>query len=193
MAEIDISTLRESVEVMKNIKELISPKDPYLPVYSALGGAFVGAVASIIPAGIIGWIRVRRKRKSVTLAIYSEIKANLELYEHRGYVEHIKSIIKRLKEESKDGDTLTIHMSEERFPVYRSQVSAIGTLDPDVARLAVRFYQLVEAVTQDVKPGGMSNNRKRSIGHFEELLMIAGEAVETGTELVAVVEKRYST
>jgi len=93
MADVDTQTVLNVVEILKGVKSLLGQQNPYLPVYSALGGAFVGAVATFIPNSMIALCKERRERKSLTLALYAEIQAVTELIRARAYVENIRNII----------------------------------------------------------------------------------------------------
>lgn len=191
MSEIDTKTMLETVEAIKGLKDLFSPSDPYLPVYSALGGAFVGAVAGIIPATILDWKKNRDKKKSVTLSLYSEIKANLEIYERRKYLSTFRDIVSLLESGSTETYLLKIEITDNRFPVYRSHVEKIGILDAELAVLVVRFYQLVDAIIQDVKPGGFLNTQVQGLDVYKEVLHLAETAINVGEQFLETVEKRY--
>ena len=52
MAEVTTETALNVIEILKGIKTLLAKSDPYLPVYSALGGAFLGAVATFITVNV---------------------------------------------------------------------------------------------------------------------------------------------
>ncbi len=191
MSDIDTKTILDTVEIIKGIKNLSTPTNPYLPVYAALGGAFIGAIAGIIPTIMADSIKDRKKKKSVTLSLYSEVKANLELYEHRKYILYIKKIINNLESGQSETQTLVIEVSDNRFSVYNSQLENVGVLDSDIAVLVVRFYQIMEGIIQDVKPGGGLNIRGRGLEEYRELLFLTEVAFEVGNQFLSIVEKRY--
>ena len=193
MNDIDSRTLLEMAETLATIKELFASSEPLLPIYTALGGAFVGAVSGIIPTTISNIIKGRKKKKSVTLAIYSEIKANLELYEHRQYLKHFKSIIEHLERNEGLTYSLKIGVSDNRFLVYKSQLENLGSLDSNIAVLVVRFYQLLEAIIQDIKPGGSLNTDDHGIDSYKQLLAISEQAYEVGHKALNAIEIKYIT
>lgn len=64
-------------------------------------------------------------------------------------------------------------------------------LEVDIQVKVVEFYQLVEAVVQDIKPGGLLNARPAPVEAFQEALRITKRAQQLGGEILAAVEKRY--
>ncbi len=191
MSDIDTKTILEVAETLTTIKTLFASSEPLLPVYTALGGAFIGAVSGIIPTTITSIIRDRKNKKSVTLAIYSEIKVNIELCEHRKYLNTFKNIIEQLQLNEGATHPLQIEISDDRFQVYKSQLSKLGSLDSNIAISIVRFYQLLEAVIQDVKPGGSLSAGEHGLASYENTLSLAEQAFEVGYETLKLIEIKY--
>ena len=64
-------------------------------------------------------------------------------------------------------------------------------LEVDIQVKVVEFYQLLEAVVQDVKPGGLLNVTPAPAEAFEEALRITNKARQLGGEILAIIEKRH--
>ena len=97
MTDISLETVQSSIQLIKDIKTLFVVQNPYLPVYSAIGGAAVGAMASIIPTSINSWFKDKRDRKVLSFQLYAEIKAALEVAEARQYANQLRQIVSLLK------------------------------------------------------------------------------------------------
>lgn len=90
MAQLEPKSILETIEIIRAVKSLFVEQNPYLPMYSALGGAFIGAVSAFFPNHLINRIKNRNEKRSTTLQIYAEIKATLELASHRKYIEQLE-------------------------------------------------------------------------------------------------------
>jgi len=192
MSDIDTKTVLEVVEIMKGVKSLLgATPNPYLPVYSALGGAFVGAVATFIPTTITTILKEKKETKTLTLAIYAEIKAIIELIEKRSYFETTKTIVDKMEKGLRGNSTYQIIVPEEYCVVYKNNIASIGKLDSALLVKIVMFYQLIDAVIQDVKPGGLLNTAPRGVEPFKELLAIGTHMVAIGQEIVEEIDKKF--
>lgn len=192
MADFDTKTVLDVVEILKGLKTLLADNpNPYLPVYSALGGAFVGAIATFFPNYMIECLKTRRERKSLTLAIYAEIKATLELMRLRSYVEDAKNLITKLREGVIPPTTYQIIFPDDYCIVYKNNISKIGILDPNLQIHIVQFYQLLEGVIQDVKPGGLLNSKPSGVDIFESVLAVTEQMIEHGSMIIKKIENIY--
>jgi hypothetical protein len=192
MSEIDTKNVLNVIEILKGLKGLLADTNPYLPVYSAIGGAFIGAISTFIPAIFIENLKARRDRKSLTFAIYAEISATLKLIEFRQYIEHIHVVIQRLKQGIIPNATYQIIVPDDYCLVYKSNISKIGTLDSNIQIQLVQFYQLLEGVIQDVKPGGILNATPQGLEQFESVLKVSEQMIHLGSELMKKIEKQYN-
>lgn len=191
MAELSPKTILETIEVIRAVKSLFAEHNPYLPIYSALGGAFIGAVSSFFPNYLINRLKERREKKSTTLQIYAEIKASIELAEHRKYIVQLEQVVAAFAEKQITSYSYQVQVREDVFPIFRASLDRLGILDIDIQVNVVEFYQLIEAVIQDVKPGGLLNAQPASESAFVETLRISKRAREIGTNLLALIERRY--
>lgn len=186
----DTQTILEAVGIIREIKSLFAETDPYFPVYAALGGAFVGAVATIIPTSIVNWLATRKERKSTALQIYAEIGSYLEVIKHRKYIEDLEQIVQKLKTTG-GSNTYQIQVNDERFIIFKNLIGKLGLLNPDLQIKIVQFYQFLEAIIQDVKPGGMLNSQPTGLKAFEEALYIAKQVNYLGEEIIKLISKKY--
>lgn len=191
MADLDTQTVLDTIEILKSLKSLLRDQSPYLPVYGALGGAFVGAVSAFIPNYITARLKERRERKSLTLAIYAEIKATIELIRVRSYLQSVRGIIEGMNRGLIGPTTFQIIVPDDYCIVFKNNVSKIGILDPDLSVKVVQFYQLLEAVIQDVRPSGLLNTSPQGEAPFRELLMIGEQMLALGQETISSIEKTY--
>lgn len=186
-----ISQFLESVEVLKAVKSLFSTSDPYLPVYSALGGAFIGAVSTVIPNVIRDTIKNKKEKRSITVQLYSEISALLDLNSQRGYLEHLDSIIQEQEKDPNRKDKFEIQFPENRFPIFNASLSKLGIIDTQLQIMVVQFYQLAESFVQDAKPGGLMNVDFQGTEAFIELREILVSTTEQGNEIINYVDTKY--
>lgn len=192
MSEMDLKNVLISIEAIKAVKALFVTSNPYLPVYSALGGAFVGAVSSIIPNLIINWHNYRTERRSTTLRLYAEIKAAIEVADYRGYIEHLEQIEEKLRNNKIPSWTYLVQVSDDRYPIYKSSLDQLGMIDVGLQVKIVEFYQLLEAIIQDIKPGGILNANPAPHVYFLNALGLAKRARSLGGNILATIEKQYN-
>jgi len=192
MNELDTKTLQTAIELLRTAKPLFVGDNPYLPVWSALGGAFIGAIASFFPNYLIAKRKERAEKRSTTLQLYSEIKATIEIAKHRQYIEELEKIEQAFLSNQITAYTFQIQVSDDRYPVFRSSLERLGVLDIEIQVKVVEFYQLLEAVVQDVKPGGLLNVAPAPLAAFQEALRISKLAQKLGSEILVAIEKRYS-
>jgi len=191
MEDIDPKPVLEAIEIIRSVKSLFTEQTPYLPVYSALGGAFVGAISSFFPNYLIGKLKERKEKRSTTLQLYAEVKATIELAEHRNYIQQLERVVEAFNAKQITAYTYQIQVSEDRFPIFKSSLDRLGMLEVDIQVKVVEFYQLLEAVVQDVKPGGLLNVSPASLEAFQEALRITKRAQQLGVEILAIIEKYH--
>lgn len=192
MSDIDTKTILDVVEIMRAMKSLLgTTANPYLPVYSALGGAFVGAVSTFIPTIIAARLKDKKDSKAMTLAIYAEIKAVLEIMQTRSYIENIQKIVAMMESGVSNSYTLQIIIPDEYCAIYKNNSANIGIINPLLLVKVVKFYHLLDAVIQDVKPGGILNNTPRGVEPFKELITIGTHLATLGQEIVSEIENQY--
>ena len=191
MTQLEPKTILDTIEIVRAVKSLFIEQNPYLPMYSALGGAFIGALSAFFPNYLINKIKDRNEKRSTTLQIYAEVKATIEITEHRKYIEQMERVDEAFAQKQITSCTYQIQVPEDRFPIFKNSLSRLGMLDVDIQVKVVEFYQLLEAVIQDVKPGGLLNAKPAPAEAFQETLRIMKRAEQLGNDIQAIVEKRY--
>lgn len=191
MADISLETVQSSLKLIEDIKALIAPQNPYLPFYTAMGGALVGALASIFPSFVNSWIKDKRDRKALSLQLYAEVSAILEIAKSRQYAHGLRSIIGMLSSGQSSTATYQIQISDDRFLIYRNSFGNLGLLNIKLQVPIVSFYQTLEAIIQDVKPGGMLNLNPASLREFSEVLFLVEKAEKLGEEILGLISLEY--
>lgn len=185
----DIKSLTETVKL---VGEMVATKpNEWLPVYAALGGAVAGAIASFFPT----WLLERRRDSNfstqVRNCLLAEISALLEIIEHRGYLTSIREAVEHLKSQP-EGTTyhFTVDVPQHYSKIYQENCCNIGVVQNNVAQKIVVFHQLIDAIVQDVKPGGIVSSGA-PIEAYEELENIFSRAIEIGHEILKTHNKSF--
>ncbi|WP_049780978.1 hypothetical protein [Hahella chejuensis] len=194
--------LKEVVNALKSIIDITSQKpNQWLPLYAALGGAAMGALASFIPT----WIFEKRREKvqsiQIESSLISEISALIDIIETRKYLPAIQEAIKHL-----DSDKTITHykiiidVPAHYSRVYQNNCKNIGAIKPEVARNIILFHQIIDAVIQDLKPGAIVQNdeieppanSEDTLDTFREVARLLEQALSIGRNLSKQARK-YST
>lgn len=125
------------------------------PAITAIIGAVVGALAAGVPLFCLEFYKSRKESAQLKASLVAEVAGLVEITEYRGYLRDLQAICEYLAE----GPEGTIRYYRVRVPghysrIYQSNSDRIGILDADTARKIVEFHQLIDAVVQDVVPGG---------------------------------------
>lgn len=183
--------IEEVFQILDYCKTMQSsnPLNPWIGVF----GAGVGAVAAYVPNAMLANKKRKSKILSTTHLIYAEVKAILQIERHRKYSESVASIIDAFKAGRTANPYFKVELPEENFLVYKANIKNLGLLPVQQQVKIVQFYQIVESIVQDIKPGGLLNSQQLGIEPFEELLAMLRVAKCLGTEILAEVEKTYPT
>ncbi|MGD0660327.1 MAG: hypothetical protein ABSD38_19885 [Syntrophorhabdales bacterium] len=179
----NLDDLQKIVQILQSVKALVGQQNPWIPVYAAIGGALVGAVAAIVPNMLIERFRERRATKALTDAIVCEVSALLTIIKHRRYVETMEQIVETLSSTPGSTRQFEVTISYDYFKIYHANLERIDLIDHSIRVKVVTFYQLLEAVIQDVKPGGPLASQPRTVDPFAEALSIVKLAIELGHEI----------
>lgn len=181
----DTKQLLEAVETLRAIKALFeSPQNEWLPVIAAIGGALVGAVSTIIPNYLLELKKRRDERLSVTNALVAEVQAILTIVEHRKYIESMKQVVDGLRERPGTLFQYRVQIPDHYSRVYQAHVARLGVVERKLAARLIEFHQLVDAVVQDIGPGGVIADHGGNLESFEQLVQISEAAVLIGRSLV---------
>lgn len=122
--------------------------------------------------------------KSIKKAIIAEIEAIINIVEQRNYKEDINKIIYQLEKNPNSRFSFSIDINKDIFPVYSHNLDKIGSLDGELAKQVVTFYSLLSSVIQDVKVGGILNNKEYgTLENFKNLRVLLTKALELGNNI----------
>lgn len=153
-------------------------------------------LANIVPALITGAVALAagpifsyfmsrsnaaREAETVKASIIAEISGVLDLIYSREYLKGLKAGAEGIL------PGLLVDVPDSYFQVYRANLTKLGLLNAAVAENIVYFYMLLEAVKQDVKPGGPLNSEKvdshERIEAFVTDVELLSRALEIGETL----------
>lgn len=184
-SNMDTQQLLEAVRTVEVIQSIISDKpNEWLPVFAAVGGAFVGAISTFFPTLLIERNKKRQEAKTVLFALVAEISALLKIIEVRNYIESIQNIIKHLEANPEFTHSFKVHVPDHYSRVYQSHVSNLGLLEIKQATQIIEFHQMIDAIVQDIKPGGLIAENHVGVESYREMLSIFEAAREIGSEIV---------
>lgn len=189
---IDQATVAQTIEVLRQAKPLFENNGEYLIALVGALGAIGGALAAFFPMWWHGKVQRQERRRSVAAQIYAEVRATLQVVRHRRYVEDIRDIVDRFDRGELTSATYQVHVADDRFPLFRANIPHLALLEPQLQTKIVLLYQLLEAVVQDIKPGGLLNATDVGRRSFAELLEIATTARGLADEVLALLESSYS-
>lgn len=159
--------------------------NPWIPVLAAIGGAMVGGLLPVLS----GYLIDRRKRseesESVTTALLAEVKGIISVANHRGYISGMKLLAAQLRLNPQSKIRYRVRVSEHYSRIYVANVGRLGIVDSVLAAKIIEFHCLVEAVVQDITPGGLIAEEGGDLDAFSELISIADEALAIGAEITS--------
>lgn len=181
----------QTIELMKAAKPLFESGEGYLIAAVSALGAIGGAIAAYVPNRLMAKHQQAELRKSTAFQLYSEIRATLEVVQHRGYIESLRDLLASFDRKEILTCTYKVQVPDERFIIFKSNLGNLGLLPPGVQGQIVLLYQLLEAVIQDVKPGGMLNAEPAGRGAFAEALTLSERAKTIAEQVLIEIEKLY--
>jgi len=181
----DTKQLLEAVETIRVVKSLFdSPQNEWLPVIAAIGGAFVGGISTFVPSYLLELKKRRDERESVTNALTAEVRAILTIIRHRRYLENLREVERALQQGPTTMVAFTVRVSEQYARVYQDYVPRLGLVNPQLAAKIIEFHKLIEAIIQDITPGGEIAEGRGDLEAVHQLIKIAESAVTLGDEIV---------
>ncbi|MCP1340038.1 hypothetical protein NJR55_10625 [Idiomarina sp. M1R2S28] len=181
----DTQQLLEAAQTIDILRSMFADeKNEWLPVIAAIGGAFVGGVSTFFPSFLLEKRKLRQEKRSVEIAIVSEISALLEVIERRKYVHDLKEDIDYLKQNPDDKIQFAAQVPAHYSQVYQEHISKIGLLHPELSARIIRFHQLIDSVVQDISTDGFVAGAGGDLETLEELHEILDSAVHVGRKIV---------
>lgn len=154
-----------------------------VPAITGIVGAFVGAVSTGIPALITEWLNRRRERAQLEASLLAEVAALVEIADSRSYLKGLKTVRDLLKQQpSHTTYSYSVRIPEHYSRIYQENANRIGLIDSATAKKIVQFHHFIDAVVQDVTPGG-SLSAGSEIKGFDEAAEILRKALEIGRQL----------
>lgn len=173
----------------KAIQAITAPNEtlpnPWIPVLAAIGGAMVGGLLPVLSGYLIDRRKRREESESVTTALLAEIKGIISVANHRGYVSGMKLIAAQLGANPQGKIRYQVRVSEHYSRIYVANVGRLGIVDSVLAAKIIEFHCLVEAVVQDITPGGLIAEQGGDLDAFNELISIADAALAIGAEITS--------
>lgn len=178
--------LLEAVKTIEAIQSLFHSKpNEWLPVFAAIGGAFIGGISTFLPSYFLETRKHRLEQQAITTALTSEISALLKIIDHRKYLDGLIEAVDHLKANPGDRYILTVKVPEHYSRVYQSHIDRIGLVKPALAADIIEFHQLIDAVVQDIVPDSPVQEEGGDIETFEELVKILTSAIHIGQKIVS--------
>jgi len=181
----------QTIEILKAAKPLFENGSEKLIALVGLVSALVGALAAYVPNRLIAVHQRTDLRKSTAFQLYAEISATLELVRHRGYIENLREVLAVFDRGEAETWRFEVQVPDERFIIFKSNLMNLGLLPPAIQGQIVLLYQLLEAVIQDIKPGGMLNATPAHRVGFAEALTLSEKAKAIAEEVLVDIEHLY--
>ncbi len=176
-----------SPEDIKNLTETVASSIGTQPInwLPLLLAALLGSLVAFLPTFVLECYRDHKFSKRILIALLAEISALIEIAERRKYQESIREVISYLATQPEGtAYTFTVKVPDHYSRIFQSNCENIGAIKKEYAKKIIQFHQLVDAVVQDIKPGGIVSNGA-TIEVFKELDEIFTQALQVGSELAA--------
>ncbi len=172
----------------------ITLKD-YMPLIGVMAGGVLAIVGGFASNLFVEWRRNATESKKLAFAFKGELQALSSIAKRRGYVEHIKTMIKTM-EQTNQPLFVHIHVRREYFNVFNSNVSKIGALKNPLPEMIARFYVQANSVLEDLqsyRDGTWASASVESlIRSKKELVSLMEETFSLADEIVNKIENMYS-
>lgn len=181
----DTQQLLEAAQTIDILRSMFAEeKNEWLPVIAAIGGAFVGGISTFFPSFFLEKRKSNLEKRSVEIAIVSEVSALLEVIERREYVHDLKKEIDYLKQNPHEKVQFAVKVPAHYSQVYQQHIFKIGLLHPELSAKIIRFHQLIDSVVQDIATDVVVADAGGDLKTLGELLTIFESAVTVGREIV---------
>jgi hypothetical protein len=181
------------VQALKQLKELTTVSNPWIPVWSAV----IGGLIASIPTGIGALYRARSTQKSVETAISAEIENIASMIRKRNYLNLLKEIRSELIEINNqiasvhDNDetspnvcsrAITVTISADYYKIYKANLDKLGIINNKKLLKIVNFYSHLESIMLDIKPEG-NLGKGGSVEDYTEVIIFLEDALKLADEL----------
>lgn len=152
--------------------------------FSALGGALIGAISSYFASIKVQEHNTKQRAKALRSALVTEIIALSDIAKDRKYEQGFVQQISILRQSPATPRCIQIQVPEHYSRIYQENAKDLGILDAEDAARIVKFHQYIDAVIQDVIPGGNIYNGAE-LQSFTQTLSIYKEALKIADEFKA--------
>ena len=155
----------------------------WLPAIMGVIGSFVGAISTFLPSYILERSRSKNESEALKCALLAEISAMVQICGRRKYVEGLRDACIHLSQNMEIEDySYTVVVPSHYSRIYQANCSNIGVLEKEVASEIVRFHQLLDAVVQDVTPGGVLSSGAGIVA-YDEAYNLLTDALDIGSKI----------
>ena len=161
-----------------------------------LVAVIVGGVLAIA-GGIIGnyiFFKSQKdfERDSLKGSFAGEISALISIVKKRKYIENLDQLIKTMQKKQVKLP-FYFQVTYNYFNVYEKNVDKIGLLMSPLPELIAKFYTQCFSILEDIKLIEKINideiDLEQLIGHYNELLSLFTDTLETGESVIRIVKK----
>lgn len=150
----------------------------------ALAGAAIGGFSTYYSAVKVRNDSLKAHAKAIKSAISTEIISLAEIARYRNYEQGFKNVISYLETQPDAKWPMPVNVPSHYSRIYQENAKDIGLLEPEYAVKVVKFYQFIDAVVQDIIPGG-NIYQGGDINAYRESLLIFQKALEIADEIKA--------
>ncbi|MDR2982576.1 MAG: hypothetical protein LBV12_10065 [Puniceicoccales bacterium] len=154
----------------------------------ALAGVLIGGGVTFFTQWFLEKQKIKNEARAATEAIIAEIEASLFLMEKRSYIDEVKRIIKEQEISPGALYPFVIIVPDDYCLIYKRHIEKIGLVPASIRHDIIRFYQLLEGLICDIKPGGIFSV-PREIELFRHALEIAEEMTTIGKRILSNEKK----
>ncbi|MBI1425017.1 MAG: hypothetical protein GC149_16340 [Gammaproteobacteria bacterium] len=154
-----------------------------VPAVFGIAGTVVGAVVTGASVFLSEWWKDKKKSAQIRASLIAEVDALVEIANKREYLQGLLKTRDYLKTQPEGTRySYTVRIPDHYSRIYQANADSIGSIDSETACKIVQFHQFVDAVVQDVLPGG-SLHVGGNIDNYEQTANILEHALNLGREI----------
>ncbi|MBI5891333.1 MAG: hypothetical protein HZB47_11760 [Nitrosomonadales bacterium] len=167
----------------------------HLPLIGAVVGVLLVIVGGLASNTWREFIRQRKSRRALALALQGEVQALLEILEKRGYIEGLRAAKAQIEATGKF-QAYPFSARKKYFSVFEANAGQIGILGSPLSELVARFYAQANSILEDMERFEQSDpatvDPMAAIAAYDKVLSIFEDTVAVGKRIVQEVNRRYS-
>jgi hypothetical protein len=154
----------------------------------------IGGVISFFNTSRLETRKQAAESRRLALAFRGEIRALLRIVNRRRYLEGFQSIVEKM-ETAQIKVPINIKVRREYFPVFKNNVTNIGSLECPLPELIAQFYVQANSVLEDIESyhdGTLEHDDIQSLtGRVKETHALLQETLVIGEEIIKEVNLLY--